>query len=629
MKKSLWQESFVPVMLVVLAIALGLLFVEYKVNQEADLAIVIDIPAVVDTGDVDEEDGAGDDEDFQEFAASSDPEQTLIVDLIKARKWSKAEEILGVRIASEGSSIDYAFLGIVMLKKQHYQESLDALSQAVKVKPLYASAYFYRGLVHSKLGNYKQAVRDYKHLIALMPYHFEAHYNLGLAQRKLHDDASALATLEHALKLSSGKRKAKVYYSLGLIYADKGEQFVEQARKSYETAIRLRPDYILPRLGLASLEPDSPEGHRNALAYYETVLRLKPDYAPAHFRMGLSYSGLDDVTASVAAYKKAIRFKPSYLKAHYNLGLQLIKAKQWSEATEQFMWILERKPEHARSYFNLARIAVKKGDSAAAIEKYNSAIKLRKGNYPEAYVNMGLLHLEGGDVAKAIKSFEQAIALRPDYAQAWYHKGDALGKKDASQAVDALQKAVKYNARLTEAWERLGEIYAAQGEISSATQAYEQALQIEEHQNAQLALAALYEEQGRVADAVKIYDAVLVKYPSFVLAWQKLGELHARHGDADKAEQAFMQALTQDEGNIEVKRALALLKFEKGHLEEAVDLFTQAIEALPSDVGLRADYAEALMKSGRVNEAKSEIEKGLLLQPDHVKLQQLSKSLAK
>ena len=55
MVRSLWQESFIPVMIVFLAIFMGLFYVQYEVNLEAEQEIVIKIPSTSEqTADVED-----------------------------------------------------------------------------------------------------------------------------------------------------------------------------------------------------------------------------------------------------------------------------------------------------------------------------------------------------------------------------------------------------------------------------------------------------------------------------------------------------------------------------------------------------------------------------------------------
>jgi len=631
MSRSLWQESFVPVVLVVLSIFLSLLFVQYEVARETNQATVIVIADnATNTDSVDGEEEDNSEEEVVTAATTDDPERTRILKLIDERHWHEAEQALQMRLAADASSETLADFGMLYYRQRQYDKALDYLNRAIATKPLYASAYFYRGFVYSRRGELKKAIADYRRQIELTPFHFEAHYNLGLAEFRAKDYRAASRTLEHAATLAGGKRKGKTFYNLGLALSHRGADFREKAAQAFNAAIRLQPDYIAPRFGLASLEPDNEAGQQRALKQYETVLRLRPNYAPAYLRMGLAYSALGDTKASIAAYRQAIQYNPAYTKAHYNLGLQLINARKWSEAAQQFEWILERNPDHARSHFNLGRIANGRKDYAAALDHYRKAQALRHGNYPAALVNMGLILAEQRQYDKAITAYNDAIRLRPDYASAWYSMGMAqqqVGKMAESER--SLKTAIRHKPAYLQAWTDLGALYVGEGRPDEAIRAYRQALQRADYQPAQLALAALYEQQKQYDDAITLYGAVLHRYPSYVLVWQKLGAAHLATDRYGEAEDALRRALHLDPQNVEVKRLLAKVMLKRRLYGEATGLLSEAVEAETSRADLRLEYAQALEAAGDIKAARAELEKGLRLEPDNRELQQAMKSLGK
>lgn len=632
MKRSLWQESFVPVVLVVLAIFVSLLFVQYKVVEETDHAVVIEI-ADNASGDIaDGEEGGNDGEEIAvDTSAADDPERARILKLIDEEHWQEAEQALKTRLASNKSSETLADFGFLYYRQQQYDKAIGYLNKAIITLPLYTSAYFYRGLVFSRQGELKKAIADYRRQIELTPYHFEANYNMGLAQLKLKDYRAASRTFEHAVTLAGGKRKARTYYNLGQAFRHQGAGFEKKAAQAFYAAIRLQPDYILPRFGLASLEPDNAEGQHRALKQYETVLKLRPNYAPAYFHMGLAYSALGDTKTSIDAYRQAIQHNPSYLKAHYNLGLQLINARKWTEAAQQFEWILGRYPKHSRSQFNLGRIDNGRKDYAAAIEHYRSAIAMRQGNYPEALVNMGLIFAEQHEYDKAISAYNDAIRLRPDYATAWYTMGLVQQQEGKmAEAEHSLQTAIQHKPKFLQAWTELGALYLGQDRLDDASRAYMQALQLyADYQPAQLALADIYERQKRYDEAVTLYGAVLRQYPSYVLVWQRLADAQMAAGRYDEAGDALRQALRLDPDNIDARRMLAKVLLKQKLYAEAARLLAEAVEAEASRADLRLEYAMALKAAGDTQAARTELEKGLRLEPDNRDLQQAMKSLEK
>ena len=128
MTRALWQESFIPVVLVVLAIALSLLFVQYEVAQESDRAIVIviaDNAANDDTPDSDEGGDIGEEETVA--ATSDDPERTRILKLIDEQKWQEADQALKARLAENPSSETLTDLGMLNYQQRNFEKAMELL----------------------------------------------------------------------------------------------------------------------------------------------------------------------------------------------------------------------------------------------------------------------------------------------------------------------------------------------------------------------------------------------------------------------------------------------------------------------------------------------------------------------
>ncbi|MDQ6983744.1 MAG: hypothetical protein Q9M44_03420, partial [Ghiorsea sp.] len=110
MKSSLWQESFIPVMIVFLAIFVGLLYVKYEVNLESEQVIVINIPSSSqDAADIEEQ--ASGIEDSMDISASMQSAYSDILALMDAKKWKQAEQALQKSLATQETSEVWLLLG--------------------------------------------------------------------------------------------------------------------------------------------------------------------------------------------------------------------------------------------------------------------------------------------------------------------------------------------------------------------------------------------------------------------------------------------------------------------------------------------------------------------------------------
>ena len=90
--------------------------------------------------------------------------------------------------------------------KGQYDQAIKDSSEAIRLKPGYADAWYHRGLAYARKDNYDQAIKDWSEAIRLKPDYADAWYNRGLAYGKLGNEAKAKADF---LKAEELKAKAK------------------------------------------------------------------------------------------------------------------------------------------------------------------------------------------------------------------------------------------------------------------------------------------------------------------------------------------------------------------------------------------------------------------------------------
>lgn len=99
----------------------------------------------------------------------------------------------------------YFNLGSEYFYSGKYNEAIEALKQAIRIKPNYAEAHYNLGIMYSKLDMYKEAIESYKQAIRIKPDFAEAHYILGLSYLIINDRGSALEEYKILKELDSEK----------------------------------------------------------------------------------------------------------------------------------------------------------------------------------------------------------------------------------------------------------------------------------------------------------------------------------------------------------------------------------------------------------------------------------------
>ena len=84
-----------------------------------------------------------------------------------------------------------------------YKEAIEALKQAIRIKPDFANAHYSLGIAYGKSGMNKEAIEAYKQARRIKPDDANVHYNLGTAYGKsgMHKEALRHTSRQEELNL--------------------------------------------------------------------------------------------------------------------------------------------------------------------------------------------------------------------------------------------------------------------------------------------------------------------------------------------------------------------------------------------------------------------------------------------
>src|SRR6266487_10178 len=182
----------------------------------------------------------------------------------------------------------------------------------VKEKELTAQEWFENGY---KSPDPDEKIHCYTEAIRLKPDFADAYYNRGLARYDKKDLDGAIKDYTEALRLKPDY--ATAYNNRGLARYDKKD--LDGAIKDYTEALRLKPDYAEAyyNRGLARYDKKDLDG---AIKDYTEALRLKPDYAKAYYNRGLARQAKGDLDGAIKDYTEALRLNPNFANAYWNRG---------------------------------------------------------------------------------------------------------------------------------------------------------------------------------------------------------------------------------------------------------------------------------------------------------------------
>jgi tetratricopeptide (TPR) repeat protein len=169
------------------------------------------------------------------------------------------------------------------------------------------------------------------------------------------------------------------------------------ARKMYREAIdvfredKSKNPVILNKIGIAYHQMQQLD---NARKYYQQAIRLKPDYAEAINNLGTVYYAAKSFGKSIRYYKKAIKYAPNSASIYSNLGTAYFARKKYKEAMETYQIALKLDPnvfenrgsygvlleersveERAKFHFHMAKLYAQAGRNELALQYLRKALE--------------------------------------------------------------------------------------------------------------------------------------------------------------------------------------------------------------------------------------------------------------
>lgn len=194
-------------------------------------------------------------------------------------------------------------------------------------------------------------------------------------------------------------------------------------------------------------------------------------------------------------------------------------------------------------------------------------------NLVQVYYNLGVLYILQQQWGRAIAVYEKLLNLKPDEATAWGF---------------------------------LAQIYAKLGQKETAAEYWAQAFRLKpELIKAQdyHKLGQTFWEQGKVEDAIDLYQRAIERNPNLGASYYQLAEILTEREDWQKAREIYEQLLKKDPQQARAHHKLGTVSLQQGKLAEAIAQFHQAIECDPEFPWAYHSLNQTLMRLEKWDEA--------------------------
>jgi len=182
--------------------------------------------------------------------------------------------------------------------------------------------------------------------------------------------------------------------------------------------------------------------YKHAISSFQTATRLRPDYLPPYVNIAFAYNATGENSKAERSFRKALALEPNNLVAHLNLGMLLGEQSRLPEAENAFRRAFKIDPNSAVAAYNLGVILVLKRP-AEAIKWCGKAYRLQPDEPKYAYTYAFYLH-QNKDVDKAIDILQTMVNRQMPYSDAYAFLGAIYQRRgEPDKAVEVYQAAAK------------------------------------------------------------------------------------------------------------------------------------------------------------------------------------------
>lgn len=334
------------------------------------------------------------------------------------------------------------------------------------------------------------------------------------------------------------------------------------------------------------------------ISKYRKIVNRDPRNFKLHRELILKYKRNGMIEVPLAVYEKAYERHPEIPVVAYSLGLtylvsgdksRLGKARDFLEKANQGLespWIK----------LALGEVYSALGDDQKAISIWQEIIP---SDIEEVYLDLIRKYIDRRDFESALRYCDELVGKRPNSPVAHYMRGVVLyNMADLKNAQIELERSIKLNYRLADAYYRLGQIYAMQDKPGEAIKMYKLGRRYDpKNADARYELASIFMEKGKEKYAVAAIRSALAVDPNNREFVSML-----KGADYERAARVLDRYLRENPDDQGVRFILAKLRVKLGDVLAARRELEEVSRKIPGISPLRK---EVHIELGRIYEKEN------------------------
>jgi tetratricopeptide (TPR) repeat protein len=413
------------------------------------------------------------------------------------------------------------------------------------------------------------------------------------------DFAQALALLQPALRRFPAN--AELWAMQGTAYAGQGHK--QDALKSFQTALKVSPDYVVALRGAAQIQFDAADP--GAIPLLKHLLRLHPADQTGHGMLAILEYQQGNCQKAVPHFERAGSLFDDRAPALHGYATCLVKLRQFDRAARVFQRTLALNPDDPRERRLLASIqlmAHQPQDALATLQPLLQAI-----SHDADTLELVATAYEGvKDTPQAVATLRQAILLDPRNVNLYLDFANLSSAHDSYQVgIDVVSDGVAQLPEAAPLYLARGVLYVQLAQYEKAEADFEAAYRLDPNQSlSSAAQGVLAVQQDDVDRALKTVQTRLAHKPGDPLLLYLQADFLTQKGaepgtpEFRLAMRSAKQAVSLQPGLSGARTVLAKLYLQAGSPRDAVEQCRKALEHDQHDQTALYRLIQGLRKTG-------------------------------
>ena len=253
---------------------------------------------------------------------------TLGAALIAKKEYKEAERV-SLRALNIDTSLSGAHnnLGSVYINENMVGKAIEEYLKAIDLNPSFHQAFYNLGRVYLTSGEIEAAIETFNKAISLNNNYHEAYANLASAYLEMGLIEEALFASERAIALKPDYAIAHFNRASAYLAMEMFKQAEEEAIKAIEFDSLLADPFNL--LGILWEREDKTVDAQSA---YESAVKLKPDFVEAHMNLANFFYKQNQYLKAAGSYERVIAIDSRNAQAYNNLAVINYRLEKYKEA---------------------------------------------------------------------------------------------------------------------------------------------------------------------------------------------------------------------------------------------------------------------------------------------------------